>query len=172
MLAGLQVKSDGPLGGYLASFVSERTCPSCEGARLNARARSVRVAGKAIWQITALSVKEALGRFASLEERLTANGPDAERLVLEKTQKEIHHKLRFLDEVGLGYLTLDRRANTLFRRRGPAGAPGGATWLQPARRLLHPGRAHHRPAYPRQQPAAGHPAAAGGGGQHRAGGGA
>ena len=113
VLAGLQVKSDGPLAGYLASFMSERTCPSCQGARLNARARSVRVAGKAIWQITALSVKEALGRFASLEERLIANSPDAERLVLEKTRKEIHHKLRFLDEVGLGYLTLDRRANTL-----------------------------------------------------------
>ncbi len=113
VLAGLQVKSDGPLGGYLASFVSERTCPSCQGTRLNARARSVRVAGRAIWQITALSVKEALGRFASLEERLVRNSPDKERLVLEKTQKEIHHKLRFLDEVGLGYLTLDRRANTL-----------------------------------------------------------
>ncbi len=113
VLAGLQVKSDGPLGAYLASFVSERICPSCQGTRLNARARSVRVAGKAIWQVTALSVKEALGRFASLEERLAANGADAERLVLEKTRREIHHKLHFLDEVGLGYLTLDRRANTL-----------------------------------------------------------
>ena len=112
-LAGLQVKSDGALAGYLASFMSERTCGTCQGARLNARARSVRVAGKAIWQITALSVKEALGRFASLEERLIANSPDKERMVLEKTQKEIHHKLRFLDEVGLGYLTLDRRANSL-----------------------------------------------------------
>ena len=93
--------------------MSERTCPACGGARLNARARSVRIAGKAIWQITALSVKEALGRFASLEERLVRNSADKERLVLEKTQKEIHHKLRFLDEVGLGYLTLDRRANSL-----------------------------------------------------------
>ena len=112
-LAGLRVKSDGPLAGYLASFMSERTCAACEGARLNARARSVRIAGKAIWQITALSVKEALGRFASLEERLVRNSADKERLVLEKTQKEIQHKLRFLDEVGLGYLTLDRRANSL-----------------------------------------------------------
>ena len=108
VLSGLRV-----LAGYLASFMSERTCPSCEGARLNARARNVRVAGKAIWQITALSVKEALGRFASLEERLLRHSADKERLVLEKTQKEIHHKLRFLDQVGLGYLTLDRRANSL-----------------------------------------------------------
>ena len=112
-LANLQVKSDGALAGYLASFMSERTCTACEGARLNARARNVRVGGKAIWQITALSVKEALGRFASLEERLVKDSADKERLVLEKTQKEIHHKLRFLDEVGLGYLTLDRRANSL-----------------------------------------------------------
>ena len=113
VLSGLRVKSDGALAGYLTSFTSERTCPSCEGARLNARARNVRVAGKAIWQITALSVKEALGRFASLEERLLRHSADKERLVLEKTQKEIHHKLRFLDQVGLGYLTLDRRANSL-----------------------------------------------------------
>ena len=112
-LASLQVKSDGALAGYLASFMSERTCTACGGARLNARARNVRVGGKAIWQITALSVKEALGRFASLEERLVKDSADKERLVLEKTQKEIHHKLRFLDEVGLGYLTLDRRANSL-----------------------------------------------------------
>ncbi len=113
VLAGLQVKSDGALAGYLASFMSERTCGTCQGARLNARARNVRVAGKAIWQVTALSVKEALGRFASLEERFVKDSADKERLVLEKTQKEIHHKLRFLDEVGLGYLTLDRRANSL-----------------------------------------------------------
>ena len=112
-LSGLQVKSDGALAGYLNSFMSEHTCTACDGARLNARARNVRVAGKAIWQITALSVKEALGRFASLEERLLKHSADKERLVLEKTQKEIHHKLRFLDEVGLGYLTLDRRANSL-----------------------------------------------------------
>ena len=112
-LAGLQVKSDGALAGYLGSFMSERACSACGGARLNARARNVRIAGKAIWQITALSVKEALGRFASLEERLAREMADKERLVLEKTRKEIHHKLRFLDEVGLGYLTLDRRANSL-----------------------------------------------------------
>ncbi len=112
-LSGLRVKSDGALAGYLTSFMSEHTCPSCEGARLNARARNVRVAGKAIWQITALSVKDALGRFASLAERLLRHSADKERLVLEKTRKEIHHKLRFLDEVGLGYLTLDRRANSL-----------------------------------------------------------
>ncbi len=112
-LAGLQVKSDGPLAGYLDSFVMDRTCRSCQGARLNARARNVRVAGKAIWQVTALSVKEALVRFKTLEDRIGRSGPDKERLVLERTQKEIYHKLRFLDEVGLGYLTLDRRANTL-----------------------------------------------------------
>ena len=101
-LSGLQVKSDGALAGYLNSFMSEHTCTACDGARLNARARNVRVAGKAIWQITALSVKEALGRFASLEERLLKHSADKERLVLEKTQKEIHHKLRFLDEVTTG----------------------------------------------------------------------
>ncbi len=113
LLAGLRVKGDGALAGYLASFMSERTCGACQGARLNPRARNVRIAGKAIWQITALSVKEALGRFASLGERLARESGDKERLVLQKTRKEIQHKLRFLDEVGLGYLTLDRRANTL-----------------------------------------------------------
>ena len=113
VLSGLRVKGDGALAGYLSSFASERVCPSCQGARLNPRARNVRIAGKAIWQLTALSVKDALRRFESLEERLAKRSPAKERLVLERTQREIHHKLRFLDEVGLGYLTLDRRAGSL-----------------------------------------------------------
>ena len=113
LLSGLRVKGDGALAGYLSSFASERVCPSCQGARLNPRARNVRIAGKAIWQVTALSVKEALRRFESLEERLARRSPAKERLVLERTQREIRHKLRFLDEVGLGYLTLDRRAGSL-----------------------------------------------------------
>ncbi len=113
VLSGLRVKGDGALAGYLSSFASERVCPSCQGARLNPRARNVRIAGRAIWQVTALSVKEALRRFESLEERLARRSPAKERLVLERTQREIRHKLRFLDEVGLGYLTLDRRAGSL-----------------------------------------------------------
>ncbi len=94
-----------------AGYVS---CPECGGARLNREARSVRYAGKTLPEATALTVDEAAAFFSSVHagpDKPPADHPD--RQVEGILLTEILHRLHFLQEVGLGYLTLDRPAPTL-----------------------------------------------------------
>jgi len=91
----------------LAKYLSSRACPECEGTRLNRAARSVFVAGQPLPALTRLSVANALRFFAGL--RLEGwRGEIAGRIV-----KEIGDRLRFLVDVGLTYLTLERSADSL-----------------------------------------------------------
>ncbi|MDE2251693.1 MAG: excinuclease ABC subunit A, partial [Gammaproteobacteria bacterium] len=86
---------------------SAAPCPACAGARLNPVARHLRLQGRAISELTALSVA-ALGRFCAdlrLDQRGAAIALDA--------LAEIRGRLQFLERVGLGYLSLDRAAPTL-----------------------------------------------------------
>ncbi len=92
---------------YPAQFLTEVPCPTCAGTRLNPRARAVQVGGKAIWEVTALSAADCLAHMAALP----LNSRDT--LIAEPILKEIVPRLAFLNEVGLSYLTLDRRADTL-----------------------------------------------------------
>jgi len=89
---------------------SARPCPDCEGARLNKTARSVRFAGKGIQEVTALTVWDAAKFFASLPKGAE---PDSDAKIRAPILREIQARLHFLDEVGLGYLTLDRPAYSL-----------------------------------------------------------
>ncbi|MBC7657381.1 MAG: excinuclease ABC subunit UvrA, partial [Frankiaceae bacterium] len=91
----------------LAKFISTRACPDCGGARLNRSARNVFVAERPLPQITQMPVDEALAFFA----QLSLNGWRGE--VAVKIVKEIHERLRFLVDVGLDYLSLERKADTL-----------------------------------------------------------
>ena len=84
-----------------------KPCPTCHGERLNEVARSVRFAGKNIAQIAHFTVSEARVFF----DRLKLKGRDAD--IAEDALKEIRLRLAFLEEVGLGYLTLDRSAPSL-----------------------------------------------------------
>src|SRR5262249_13607646 len=91
----------------LSAFTVERACAACGGRRLNARARAVRLQGHGIADLMALAVTDA--------ERVVGGfkfGP-REAAIAEGAIKEIVPRLRFLGQVGLGYLTLDRRADTL-----------------------------------------------------------
>jgi excinuclease ABC subunit A len=91
----------------LAKYLSNRPCPDCDGTRLNRAARNVFVAERSLPQVTRLSVGAALAFFAELALE-GWRGEVAARIV-----KEIADRLRFLANVGLQYLTLDRSAETL-----------------------------------------------------------
>jgi excinuclease ABC subunit A len=98
----------------LGELMTETPCAACAGRRLNQRARAVKVQGKAIWQVTALSVEQARNYFADLDLAHAENGAsERDRAVAGKILREIQQRLDFLSEVGLPYLTLDRRADTL-----------------------------------------------------------
>lgn len=86
-------------------------CPECAGTRLNLKARSVRYAGKGIQEIAALTIEEARNVFDGLLKEPTPSEVDVK--VRDRIVTEILHRLRFLEEVGLGYLTLDRPGPTL-----------------------------------------------------------
>ena len=91
----------------LARYRSTRPCPECGGTRLNRAARNVFVDGRNVPQISALPVERAVEFFASLK----LAGWRGE--VAVKIVKEIGDRLGFLANVGLGYLTLNRSADTL-----------------------------------------------------------
>jgi excinuclease ABC subunit A len=87
--------------------VADVVCPTCEGTRLNATARAVKFAGIGIHEIARLSVSDVRAWVQSL--RLGGREADIARDLIP----EIRSRLEFLEQVGLGYLTLDRGAPTL-----------------------------------------------------------
>lgn len=91
----------------LSQYIVKKTCEICDGARLNASARNVMIAGNNLPQLTKLSITEIFDFFNKLS--LTGNKAQvAEQIVIE-----IKKRLNFLINVGLNYLSLDRTANTL-----------------------------------------------------------
>ncbi|MDD5476596.1 MAG: excinuclease ABC subunit UvrA [Candidatus Omnitrophica bacterium] len=91
----------------ISKFMSSLSCPACKGARLKAESLAVLINQKNVWQITQLPIKEALSFFTGL--KLT----EKEKLVSYQALKEITQKLKFCADVGLDYLTLDRKSSTL-----------------------------------------------------------
>ena len=91
----------------LARYLSTHPCPDCKGARLNQAARHVFVADASLPQVTARAVGDCLSFFESLEL------PGQRGKIADKIVREIRERLRFLVNVGLDYLTLDRSADTL-----------------------------------------------------------
>jgi excinuclease ABC subunit A len=91
----------------IEEFMTLRPCPECKGARLRPESRAVLVAGTPIHEFTGLSARRALEWIDELE--LSDHDHRIVRLVL----REIEERLRFLENVGVGYLSLDRAASTL-----------------------------------------------------------
>lgn len=91
----------------LEQYMSENTCTACKGRRLRPEVLGVTVGGKNIMEVSALSVRDSLTFFEQLELS------EVDLMIGRQIIKEIEERLRFLDNVGLDYLTLDRAAATL-----------------------------------------------------------
>ncbi len=95
------------LKGEINRFMSSLPCPACKGSRLRPESLAVKIGQKNIWEVTRMSIKEAAGFFSGLE--LT----EKEKNIGHHALKEITRKLKFCSDVGLEYLTLDRKSATL-----------------------------------------------------------
>lgn len=91
----------------LSKYISQKPCPECNGQRLNRQARHVFVADTNLPTITAWPILQCLNFF----DGLNLGGRKGE--IAAKIVKEVHERLQFLVNVGLDYLTLDRKAGTL-----------------------------------------------------------
>ncbi|MEX1011663.1 MAG: excinuclease ABC subunit UvrA [Balneolaceae bacterium] len=89
------------------AYLSRVTCEKCEGGRLNREARSYRISGFSIDQLTSMDIHSLRINLGNLE--LT----DRQRVIARQLLKEVIDRLEFLQNVGLGYLSLDREAQTL-----------------------------------------------------------
>ena len=87
----------------LEIYQSEKQCPACHGTRLRPESRAVTVCGRTIVEVMAMSVKDCLAHFRSVD--LPSE--------MKEVHKEILKRLQFLDDVGLDYLTLDRPSSSL-----------------------------------------------------------
>ncbi|RFC67403.1 excinuclease ABC subunit UvrA [Mesorhizobium denitrificans] len=90
-------------------FMSATPCPACKGYRLKPEALAVKIAGKHIGEVTEQSIRKADAWFTALPDQLNAKQNEIALRIL----KEIRERLRFLNDVGLDYLTLARNSGTL-----------------------------------------------------------
>src|SRR5229473_2113069 len=97
---------------FLESYMNMRPCPSCKGARLKKESLFVRFNNKSVSEVTAMSIKQALAFFEA--PKLSAQETEIARLIL----KEVRERLKFLADVGLDYLTLDRTSGSLSGGEG------------------------------------------------------
>jgi excinuclease ABC subunit A len=92
---------------FLSRYRGYSTCPECRGTRLRLEARQVKIDGKNICEVCAMTVEDAAKFFAGVH--LSPEEAD----IAERLLQEIRERLRFLNDVGLEYLTLDRLSSTL-----------------------------------------------------------
>ncbi len=92
---------------FLSRYRGYSLCPDCNGSRLRLEARQVKIQGRNICEVSSLTVEDALRFF----EQVQLSPEEAE--IAEKVLDEIRERLRFLTDVGLEYLTLDRLSSTL-----------------------------------------------------------
>ncbi len=90
-------------------FMSATPCPACNGYRLKPEALAVKIAGHHIGQVTEMSIRKAVGWFEELPKALNEKHNEIAVRIL----KEIRERLRFLNDVGLDYLTMSRNSGTL-----------------------------------------------------------
>ncbi len=93
----------------LQQYMSTKSCPTCGGKRLKPESLAVLLGAKSVSDVAALSVQDGMEFFERLPKKLSKR----QSAIGERAIKEIIERLRFLNDVGLAYLTLDRNARTL-----------------------------------------------------------
>jgi excinuclease ABC subunit A len=91
----------------LSKYLNAQPCPECGGTRLRREARYIKVAGRAIYEVSKLALSQSIGFFKTLAL------PGVKQAIADKIVREILNRLQFLLDVGLEYLSLDRSADTL-----------------------------------------------------------
>lgn len=94
---------------WAGQYITGKTCPDCQGQRLNKEALHFKIAGKNIAELSAMDLSELRQWFEGLEERLS----ERQNIIATEILKEIRSRLGFMVDVGLDYLALDRGAMTL-----------------------------------------------------------
>jgi excinuclease ABC subunit A len=92
---------------YVGKFMNDRKCPVCKGTRLRPESRSVTVSGKSISEVVEMPIKNSKKFFDEVELN------EMELYIAKEILKEIKERLKFLADVGLDYITLDRSSGTL-----------------------------------------------------------
>ncbi|HEX8693317.1 MAG TPA: excinuclease ABC subunit UvrA [Longimicrobium sp.] len=106
---------------FIRQYQTAQTCPVCDGAKLRPEALRVRVSGRTVAEVSQLPLTRLRAWLAALRADGVAGGEDCpatplspqERGIAEQVLKELDARVGFLDDVGLGYLTLDRQTRTL-----------------------------------------------------------
>ncbi len=93
----------------IQKYMVERPCPACAGRRLRPEALGVSIDGRSIWDVSTLTITDALEWTSALPARVS----ERERAIARMVLKEITARLGFLADVGLDYLTIDRTSSTL-----------------------------------------------------------
>ncbi|HAJ56853.1 MAG TPA: excinuclease ABC subunit UvrA [Candidatus Omnitrophica bacterium] len=91
----------------ISKFMSQLPCPVCAGSRLNKESLAVTIKDRSIWDVVRMTITQAYEFFSGLELTLK------EKVIAQQALKDVREKLHFCINVGLGYLTLDRRSQTL-----------------------------------------------------------
>jgi excinuclease ABC subunit A len=99
-----ETESDFVKNEIYSKYMSKKLCPSCKGARLKKEALAVLINNKSILDITSLSVSKACDFFDNIQFN------EKEKIIAKAILKEIKARLSFLNNVGLGYLNLDRES--------------------------------------------------------------
>jgi len=95
----------------IGKYIVEIVCPTCQGSRLKQEALSVYVGGKNIYDIAKMNIRDCYQFFEDLEKNNEMS--EKERIISSKVVKEIKDRLKFLIDVGVDYLTIERSAITL-----------------------------------------------------------
>jgi len=91
----------------ISKFMSSLPCPGCHGARLKKESLAVEIEGRNIYEVTLMTIRQAHDFFVGLKL------PERQRLIARQALKGVIQKLKFCIDVGLEYLTLDRKSSTL-----------------------------------------------------------